>query len=78
MAGEHERWIIDLFEGLPSKSKQRLAGLLNDLKNHVRRASGWPRRAPYETGKLPADEFPVANRGPGRVITLNRRIAKTH
>jgi DNA-binding MarR family transcriptional regulator len=37
MAGEHERWIIDLFEGLPSKGKQRLAGLLHDLKNHVRR-----------------------------------------
>jgi DNA-binding MarR family transcriptional regulator len=37
MAGEHERWIVDLFEGLPSKGKQRLAGLLQDLKNHVRR-----------------------------------------
>ncbi len=32
MAAEHERWIIDLFAGLPSKSKQQLAGLLQDLK----------------------------------------------
>jgi DNA-binding MarR family transcriptional regulator len=37
MAAEHERWIIGLFEGLPTKGKQQLAGLLNDLKNHVRR-----------------------------------------
>jgi len=37
MAAEHERWIIDLFEGLPSKGKQQLAGLLNHLKIHVRR-----------------------------------------
>ena len=36
MAAEHERWIIDLFEGLPSKGKQQLAGLLNHLKLHVR------------------------------------------
>ena len=36
MAAEHERWIIDLLEGLPSKGKQQLAGLLNHLKNHVR------------------------------------------
>ena len=37
MSAEHERWIIDLFEGLPFKGKQILAGLLNDLKVHVRR-----------------------------------------
>jgi DNA-binding MarR family transcriptional regulator len=37
MAAEHERWIIDLFDGLPSKGKQQLAGLLNHLKIHVRR-----------------------------------------
>ena len=37
MAAEHERWIMDLFEGLPSKGKQQLAGLLNHLKIHVRR-----------------------------------------
>jgi DNA-binding MarR family transcriptional regulator len=37
MAAEHERWIIDLFEGLPTKGKQQLAGLLNELKIHVRR-----------------------------------------
>ena len=36
MAAEHERWIIDLLEGLPSRGKQQLAGLLNHLKNHVR------------------------------------------
>jgi DNA-binding MarR family transcriptional regulator len=36
MAAEHERWIIDLLEGLPSKGKQQLAGLLNHLKIHVR------------------------------------------
>jgi DNA-binding MarR family transcriptional regulator len=37
MAADHERWIIDLFEDLPSKGKQQLAGLLNHLKIHVRR-----------------------------------------
>jgi len=37
MAAEHERWIIDLFDGLPVKGAQQLAGLLNDLKSHVRR-----------------------------------------
>ena len=37
MAAEHERWIVDLFEGLPAKAKQQLAGLLHGLKDHVRR-----------------------------------------
>jgi hypothetical protein len=40
MAAEHERWVIDLLEGLPAKGKQQLAGLLNDLKVHVRRQTG--------------------------------------
>jgi DNA-binding MarR family transcriptional regulator len=40
MAAEHERWVIDLLEGLPFKGKQQLAGLLNDLKVHVRRQTG--------------------------------------
>jgi DNA-binding MarR family transcriptional regulator len=37
MAAEHERWITDLFDGLPVKGVQQLAGLLNDLKAQVRR-----------------------------------------
>ncbi|HEV7610896.1 MAG TPA: MarR family transcriptional regulator [Steroidobacteraceae bacterium] len=37
MAAAHERWIVNLFDALPAKSKQRLAGLLQDLKIHVRR-----------------------------------------
>jgi len=40
MAADHERWVVDLFDGLPSKSKQQLAALLNDLKLHVRRQTG--------------------------------------
>jgi DNA-binding MarR family transcriptional regulator len=36
MAAEHERWIVELLDGLPSKRKQQLAALLNDLKIHVR------------------------------------------
>ncbi len=43
MAAEHERWIIDLFEGISSKSKQQLAGLLRELKIHVRQTG--PSRA---------------------------------
>jgi hypothetical protein len=35
MAAEHERWIVDLLDGLPSRGKQQLAELLHDLKNHV-------------------------------------------
>jgi DNA-binding MarR family transcriptional regulator len=49
MSAEHERWVVDLFEGLPSKGTQLLAGLLHDLKNHVRRRSASERRTPYET-----------------------------
>jgi DNA-binding MarR family transcriptional regulator len=37
MAAEHERWIVDLLDGLPSKGKQQLAVLLHDLKVHVGR-----------------------------------------
>jgi len=40
MAADHERWVVDLFDGLPSKGKQQLAVLLNDLKLHVRRQTG--------------------------------------
>jgi DNA-binding MarR family transcriptional regulator len=36
MAADHERWIIDLFDGLPAKGKQQLAALLRGLKDHVR------------------------------------------
>jgi len=36
MAADHERWIVDLFDGLPSKGKHQLATLLQDLKVHVR------------------------------------------
>ena len=43
MAAEHERWIIDLFEGISSKSKQQLAELLRELKIHVRQTG--PSRA---------------------------------
>lgn len=37
MAAEHERWIVDLLDGLPSKGKQQLAVRLHDLKVHVGR-----------------------------------------
>ena len=40
MAAAHERWVIDLFGELPPKAQQHLAGLLNDLKIHVRRRIG--------------------------------------
>jgi DNA-binding MarR family transcriptional regulator len=49
MSAEHERWVIDLFDGLPSKGKQLLAGLLHELKIHVRSKSAGGRRTPYET-----------------------------
>jgi DNA-binding MarR family transcriptional regulator len=49
MSAEHERWVIDLFEGLPSKGKQLLARLLYDLKTHVRRKGALGRRTPYES-----------------------------
>ena len=37
MAAEHERWIVELLAELPPKNQQHLAGLLQDLKAHVRR-----------------------------------------
>jgi DNA-binding MarR family transcriptional regulator len=37
MAAEHERWIVDLLDGLPTRGKQQLAELLHDLKTHVSR-----------------------------------------
>jgi DNA-binding MarR family transcriptional regulator len=40
MAAEHERWVIDLFDGVPGRSKHALAELLQDLKSHVRRRTG--------------------------------------
>lgn len=40
MAADHERWVVDLFDGLPPKGKQHLAVLLSDLKLHVRRQTG--------------------------------------
>lgn len=49
MSAEHERWVIDVFEGLPSKGKQLLARLLHDLKSHVRDKSALARRTPYES-----------------------------
>jgi DNA-binding MarR family transcriptional regulator len=42
MAAEHERWIVDLLDGMSAKGKQQLAGLLHDLKNHVRRQTRQP------------------------------------
>jgi len=36
MAAEHERWVIELFDGLGFKRKQQLALLLGDLKRSVR------------------------------------------
>jgi DNA-binding MarR family transcriptional regulator len=39
MAAAHERWIIELFAGMPAKSKLQLAGHLNSLKEHVRQRS---------------------------------------
>ncbi len=37
MAAEHERWIVDLLDGLPSRGKEQLAALLHNLKIHVSR-----------------------------------------
>ena len=39
MAAEHERWIIELFEGLSPKHKEQLAELLGALKLHAGRQS---------------------------------------
>ena len=44
MAAEHERWIVELLNGLPSRGKQQLADLLHDLKIHV----GWLTRPSTE------------------------------
>jgi DNA-binding MarR family transcriptional regulator len=35
MAAEHERWIVDLFEGLTAREKRSLGELLARLKHHV-------------------------------------------
>jgi DNA-binding MarR family transcriptional regulator len=35
MAAEHERWIVDLFEGLSAREKRSLGELLARLKRHV-------------------------------------------
>jgi DNA-binding MarR family transcriptional regulator len=40
MAAEHERWVIDLFEGVVPKRKTQLALLLLDLKRQVRKKTG--------------------------------------
>jgi DNA-binding MarR family transcriptional regulator len=40
MAAEHERWVIDLFDGVPAGAKRTLAELLYGLKDHVRRQTG--------------------------------------
>jgi DNA-binding MarR family transcriptional regulator len=40
MAGEHERWIIDLFGSLGAKQKKQLTELLGELKAHVNGRAG--------------------------------------
>jgi DNA-binding MarR family transcriptional regulator len=35
MAAEHEHWVIDLFEGLSTRSKEQLVTLLGELKLHI-------------------------------------------
>src|SRR4051794_25498969 len=35
MAGEHEQWIIGLFEGMSAKQKNQLTELLGELKQHI-------------------------------------------
>ena len=35
MAGEHEQWIIGLFEGMSVKQKNQLTDLLGELKQHI-------------------------------------------
>ena len=35
MAGEHEQWIIGLFEGMSAKQKNQLVDLLGELKRHI-------------------------------------------
>jgi DNA-binding MarR family transcriptional regulator len=40
MAAEHERWVIDLFDGIAPRRKTQLAQLLQDLKRQVRAKTG--------------------------------------
>lgn len=40
MATEHERWVVDLFDGLSAREKQTLGELLAHLKRHVAANSG--------------------------------------
>jgi DNA-binding MarR family transcriptional regulator len=35
MAAEHEQWVIALFEGLSTRSKEQLVTLLGELKHHI-------------------------------------------
>jgi len=35
MAGEHEQWIIGLFDGMSAKQKNQLTELLGELKQHI-------------------------------------------
>jgi DNA-binding MarR family transcriptional regulator len=35
MAGEHEQWVIALFERMSSRDKSQLAELLGELKRHI-------------------------------------------
>ena len=39
MAREHEQWVIELFDGLKTKKKADLAGLLGELKQHITRTA---------------------------------------
>jgi len=39
MAVEHEQWVIALFEGMPTRDKERLVELLGDLKQHISQAA---------------------------------------
>jgi DNA-binding MarR family transcriptional regulator len=36
MAGEHEQWVIELFEGMSMKHKNQLVELLGELKRNIR------------------------------------------
>jgi hypothetical protein len=35
MAGEHEQWVIALFERMSSRDKGQLVALLGELKRHI-------------------------------------------
>lgn len=39
MAAEHERWVIDMFEGLTDEDRHELAQLLGQLKAHILRGT---------------------------------------